>query len=139
MDPFPPAALFTGRCNHIPAKLPSCNTPPPPPPPPTNPNTHTHKLCDHKHGSQASFTTAGKDRESGWPLSVIEDTRARHKIKHGSRPCAVVERREKRGGGLGEDYFPTFTPVFAEITPRLNLQVNPKYFRNLSPVMNLDW
>lgn len=40
-DPFPTAALFTGRCNHIPARLPSCN-PSTPSYCSTHTQTHTH-------------------------------------------------------------------------------------------------
>lgn len=52
-----------------------------------------------EHLSQLQEKTG---RERGWPLTVIEDTRAGHKIKSGSRPYVQWwkgERKEEEDWG----------------------------------------
>ena len=70
-DPFPTAALFTGRCNHIPARLPSCN-----PSTPSYCSTHTHKhRHTHTHRHTNSNTTSLSPQK--WHPSIIHHCKER--------------------------------------------------------------
>lgn len=62
-DPFPTAALFTGRCNHIPARLPSCN-----PSTPSYCSTHTQT---HTHSNTTSLSP------QTWHPSIIHHCKER--------------------------------------------------------------
>lgn len=113
-DPFPTAALFTGRCNHIPARLPSCK---PTPPPPVIQPTHTQPPCHHQHDIRASFTTAGK-HQICWEGERVDELHSSTKLashltyfthntqlstssrhgKHAGKNCNKTGREVEHGG-----------------------------------------